>query len=44
MRPFELTAPATVEDALAGGGTYLAGGTTLGDPGQLFPRVEPAAA
>ncbi|SEP08050.1 FAD binding domain-containing protein [Amycolatopsis saalfeldensis] len=31
MRPFELTAPTTVEDALAGTGTFLAGGTTLVD-------------
>jgi xanthine dehydrogenase YagS FAD-binding subunit len=31
MRPFELTAPATVEAALAGSGTFLAGGTTLVD-------------
>ncbi|MFD2415955.1 FAD binding domain-containing protein [Amycolatopsis pigmentata] len=31
MRPFELTAPATVEDALASQGTFLAGGTTLVD-------------
>src|ERR687893_2598637 len=31
MRPFELTAPATVEDALAEPGTFLAGGTTLVD-------------
>lgn len=32
MRPFELTAPATVEAALAGGdGAFLAGGTTLVD-------------
>ncbi|PKV91621.1 xanthine dehydrogenase YagS FAD-binding subunit [Amycolatopsis echigonensis] len=31
MRPFELTAPATVEDALGSAGTYLAGGTTLVD-------------
>ena len=31
MRPFELTAPATVEAALAGRGTFLAGGTTLVD-------------
>ncbi|WP_033290364.1 FAD binding domain-containing protein [Amycolatopsis jejuensis] len=31
MRPFELTAPATVEEALGAGGTYLAGGTTLVD-------------
>ncbi|WP_329059857.1 FAD binding domain-containing protein [Amycolatopsis sp. NBC_01480] len=31
MRPFELTAPTTVEDALAGSGTFLAGGTTLVD-------------
>jgi xanthine dehydrogenase YagS FAD-binding subunit len=31
MRTFELTAPATVPDALAGPGTYLAGGTTLVD-------------
>jgi len=31
MRPFELTAPATVEDAVAGPGTFLAGGTTLVD-------------
>ncbi|HEX3785515.1 MAG TPA: xanthine dehydrogenase family protein subunit M [Pseudonocardiaceae bacterium] len=31
MRPFELTAPATVEDALAAQGTFLAGGTTLVD-------------
>jgi xanthine dehydrogenase YagS FAD-binding subunit len=31
MRPFELTAPATVEDALATPGAFLAGGTTLVD-------------
>ena len=31
MRPFELTAPATVEDAVAASGTFLAGGTTLVD-------------
>lgn len=31
MRPFELTAPATVDDALAAPGTFLAGGTTLVD-------------
>lgn len=31
MRPFELTAPATVETALASPGTFLAGGTTLVD-------------
>jgi xanthine dehydrogenase YagS FAD-binding subunit len=31
MRPFELTAPATVEDALGSAGTFLAGGTTLVD-------------
>jgi len=31
MRPFELTAPTTVEAALATPGTYLAGGTTLVD-------------
>ncbi|MBO0875085.1 MAG: xanthine dehydrogenase family protein subunit M [Pseudonocardia sp.] len=32
MRPFELTAPATVEAALTGGdGAFLAGGTTLVD-------------
>lgn len=31
MRPFELTAPATVEDAVATAGTFLAGGTTLVD-------------
>ncbi|MDT7623710.1 MAG: xanthine dehydrogenase YagS FAD-binding subunit [Pseudonocardiales bacterium] len=31
MRPFELTAPATVEAALAAPGTFLAGGTTLVD-------------
>ncbi|GAB3151809.1 xanthine dehydrogenase family protein subunit M [Amycolatopsis stemonae] len=31
MRPFELTAPTTVEDALASSGTFLAGGTTLVD-------------
>jgi xanthine dehydrogenase YagS FAD-binding subunit len=31
MRPFELTAPASVEDAVAGPGTFLAGGTTLVD-------------
>src|SRR3954447_18365802 len=31
MRPFDLTAPATVEDALASPGTFLAGGTTLVD-------------
>lgn len=31
MRAFELTAPETVEDALASPATYLAGGTTLVD-------------
>jgi xanthine dehydrogenase YagS FAD-binding subunit len=31
MRPFELTAPVTVEAALASPGTFLAGGTTLVD-------------
>lgn len=31
MRPFELTAPATVDVALAEPGTFLAGGTTLVD-------------
>ncbi|GAA4709259.1 xanthine dehydrogenase family protein subunit M [Pseudonocardia yuanmonensis] len=31
MQSFELTAPTTVDDALAGAGTYLAGGTTLVD-------------
>jgi xanthine dehydrogenase YagS FAD-binding subunit len=31
VRPFELTAPATVEAALASPGTFLAGGTTLVD-------------
>ncbi|WAL67921.1 xanthine dehydrogenase family protein subunit M [Amycolatopsis cynarae] len=31
MRPFELTAPATVADALEESGTFLAGGTTLVD-------------
>jgi xanthine dehydrogenase YagS FAD-binding subunit len=31
MRPFELTAPTTVEAAVATPGTYLAGGTTLVD-------------
>ncbi|GAA3545267.1 xanthine dehydrogenase family protein subunit M [Amycolatopsis ultiminotia] len=31
MRPFELTAPSTVEDALGSAGTFLAGGTTLVD-------------
>ena len=31
MRPFELTAPTTVEAALAGPGTFLAVGTTLVD-------------
>ncbi|MHA6798465.1 FAD binding domain-containing protein [Bounagaea algeriensis] len=31
MRPFELTAPATVDDALTSAGTFLAGGTTLVD-------------
>ncbi|GHF48685.1 xanthine dehydrogenase YagS FAD-binding subunit [Amycolatopsis bartoniae] len=31
MRPFELTAPPTIEDALAEPGTFLAGGTTLVD-------------
>jgi xanthine dehydrogenase YagS FAD-binding subunit len=31
MRPFELTAPATVDAALAARGTFLAGGTTLVD-------------
>jgi xanthine dehydrogenase YagS FAD-binding subunit len=31
MRPFDLTAPATVEAALASPGTFIAGGTTLVD-------------
>jgi xanthine dehydrogenase YagS FAD-binding subunit len=31
MRTFELTAPKTIEDALAAPGTFLAGGTTLVD-------------
>ncbi|QWF77731.1 FAD binding domain-containing protein [Amycolatopsis sp. CA-230715] len=31
MRPFELTAPETVEAAVADSGTFLAGGTTLVD-------------
>ncbi|WP_433190836.1 FAD binding domain-containing protein [Actinoallomurus sp. CA-150999] len=31
MRPFDLSAPATVEAALASTGTFLAGGTTLVD-------------
>ena len=31
MRPFDLTAPATVEAAIASPGTFLAGGTTLVD-------------
>jgi xanthine dehydrogenase YagS FAD-binding subunit len=31
MRPFDLTAPATVDAALASPGTFLAGGTTLVD-------------
>jgi xanthine dehydrogenase YagS FAD-binding subunit len=31
MRPFELTAPTTVDAALASPGTFLAGGTTLVD-------------
>ncbi|TNC23382.1 FAD binding domain-containing protein [Amycolatopsis alkalitolerans] len=31
MRPFELTAPATVEAALSAPGTFLAGGTTVVD-------------
>src|SRR5882762_5803081 len=31
MRPFELTAPTTVEAAIASSGTFLAGGTTLVD-------------
>ena len=31
MRPFDLTAPTTVEAALATPGTFLAGGTTLVD-------------
>jgi xanthine dehydrogenase YagS FAD-binding subunit len=31
MRPFELTAPTTVDAAIAGAGTFLAGGTTLVD-------------
>ncbi|MEU0788502.1 xanthine dehydrogenase family protein subunit M [Amycolatopsis sp. NPDC005961] len=31
MRPFELTAPTTVDEALATPGTFLAGGTTLVD-------------
>ena len=31
MRPFELLAPETVEDAVGSSGTFLAGGTTLVD-------------
>ncbi|GAB2733302.1 xanthine dehydrogenase family protein subunit M [Salinifilum aidingensis] len=31
MRPFELTAPASVDDALSSSGAFLAGGTTLVD-------------
>ena len=31
MRPFELTAPTTISSAIAGSGTFLAGGTTLVD-------------
>ena len=31
MRPFELTAPTTISSAVAGGGAFLAGGTTLVD-------------
>jgi xanthine dehydrogenase YagS FAD-binding subunit len=31
MQSFELTAPTSVDDAVAGAGTYLAGGTTLVD-------------
>jgi xanthine dehydrogenase YagS FAD-binding subunit len=31
MRPFELTSPTTITDALATDGTFLAGGTTLVD-------------
>ncbi|GAA4873351.1 xanthine dehydrogenase family protein subunit M [Saccharopolyspora cebuensis] len=31
MRPFELTAPATIDEALASSGDFLAGGTTLVD-------------
>src|SRR5580765_624236 len=31
MRPFELTSPTTLDDALTGGGMFLAGGTTLVD-------------
>src|SRR5256885_2036715 len=31
MRPFDLTAPVTVENALSAPGTFLAGGTTLVD-------------
>ncbi|MFC5951150.1 FAD binding domain-containing protein [Pseudonocardia lutea] len=31
MQPFELTTPTTVDGAVAGAGTYLAGGTTLVD-------------
>jgi xanthine dehydrogenase YagS FAD-binding subunit len=31
MRPFELTAPTTVDAAVTGAGTFLAGGTTLVD-------------
>lgn len=31
MRPFELTSPASLDDALAADGTFLAGGTTLVD-------------
>jgi xanthine dehydrogenase YagS FAD-binding subunit len=44
MRQFELTAPATVEAALAGDGAFLAGGTTLVDLMKLNvltpPRVQ----
>jgi xanthine dehydrogenase YagS FAD-binding subunit len=44
MRPFELTAPTTVEAAVAGAGTFLAGGTTLVDLMKLNVLTPPRVA
>ena len=44
MRPFELTAPTTVEAAVSGAGTFLAGGTTLVDLMKLNVLTPPRVA
>ncbi|MBB3665675.1 xanthine dehydrogenase YagS FAD-binding subunit [Prauserella sediminis] len=44
MRPFELTVPATVDEAVASGHTFLAGGTTLVDLMKLDVVTPPRVA